>query len=83
MAMSEPTGAPAAGVKVAVSAERDGKRRVSVCAGTADCTMIAVCFGSIPAARNSAASSSILALSSAGSWYSVIACRSTMPKIAS
>jgi len=33
--MPEPTGAPAAGVKVAVSAERDGKRRVSVCAGTA------------------------------------------------
>ena len=33
--MPEPAGAPAAGVKVAVSAERDGKRRVSVCAGTA------------------------------------------------
>ena len=34
-AMSEPTGAPATGVKVAVSAQRDGKRRVAVCAGTA------------------------------------------------
>ena len=33
--MPEPTGAPSAGVKVAVSAARDGKRRVSVCAGTA------------------------------------------------
>ena len=33
--MSEPAGAPATGVKVAVSAERNGKRRVAVCAGTA------------------------------------------------
>jgi len=33
--MTESAGAPMAGVKVAVSAERNGKRRVSVCAGTA------------------------------------------------
>ncbi len=33
--MPEPSGAPAEGVKVAVSAARDGKRRVAVCAGTA------------------------------------------------
>jgi NADH-quinone oxidoreductase subunit F len=33
--MPEPGSGPSAGVKVAVSAQRDGKRRVSVCAGTA------------------------------------------------
>jgi NADH:ubiquinone oxidoreductase subunit E len=33
--MSDPVGVPTEGVKVAVSAEREGRRRVSVCAGTA------------------------------------------------
>jgi NADH:ubiquinone oxidoreductase subunit F (NADH-binding)/(2Fe-2S) ferredoxin/Pyruvate/2-oxoacid:ferredoxin oxidoreductase delta subunit len=33
--MPEPGAIPSEGVKVAVSAQRDGKRRVSVCAGTA------------------------------------------------
>ena len=72
MRSSQPTGV----TQVSIQAS-------SACSGTDDCATIADCFGSMPTARNSAAVSTIFDRSSAGSWYTVTACRSTMPQILS